>query len=617
MLRYMAFVWCEADAGQARVVQRLASRIGLRSPSGCCVVDRPGLKVHVWTDGQALGEVQPLADDGVLLGRLFTRVSDEEGEVPIPAILNAGVCARIARSGGRELIEGGYWGNYVALWRNPEDRHAFVLRGPASSLPCLYTSYRGVSVVFSCPEDLVRLAICRVSVDWEYLLAQLIVLLPSRHTGLRQVTELRSGECMRFDGGRSYSVEIYWDPRRIAQAETHCDRDLAATLRWKVKACVQAWATGHGRILHNLSGGLDSSIVLAALKGAPASPELICVTDYSVGADSDERAYARLAAACGRPCLHVETRRDASVRLEGMLGASRWIAPQGYLRRVEVARSRAELAQEYEASAIFDGSGGDQVFFSTAGSVSASDFVCRHGFAWPLARIIYISAQLERLSIWQVIGRALLAGGLSGRRDLFAELTSARTLLAADVIAAWRSNELVDSVRTHLAGLSPGKTLQVFLLSTLNDYYDPLGQPEDPVCISPLLSQPLLETVLRIPSYATIVGGMDRGLARRAFAAELPRAILQRRSKGGISEHIMAVLRANLPFLRELLLDGVLAQRRFLDRTKVAELLADRPTAATQGMAEIMRLICVEVWLRLWLQHAEATLPPGDRDISH
>ena len=67
-------------------------------------------------------------------------------------------------------------------------------------------------------------------------------------------------------------------------------------LRRTARACIHTWAACYSDIVHNLSGGLDSSIVLSCLKDAPSQPNISCLHYFGTGPDEDERKYARLMA---------------------------------------------------------------------------------------------------------------------------------------------------------------------------------------------------------------------------------------------------------------------------------------------------------------------------------
>ncbi len=122
--------------------------------------------------------------------------------------------------------------------------------------------------------------------------------------------------------------------------------------------------------------------------------------------------------------------------------------------------------------------------------------------------------------------------------------------------------------------------------------------------ISPLRSQPVVEVCLRIPTYWHASDGWSRALARRAFAADVPREILQRHLKGGVDGYVKRLLFANIQFVRELLLDGLLIREGLLDRRKLADTLSGRTTRGGAEMAEVFDHLSTEAWLRTWIDRS-------------
>jgi asparagine synthase (glutamine-hydrolysing) len=96
------------------------------------------------------------------------------------------------------------------------------------------------------------------------------------------------------------------------------------------------------------------------------------------------------------------------------------------------------------------------------------------------------------------------------------------------------------------------------------------------------------------------MGGISRGLARRAFADVLPREIRTRQVKGGGNPFFQYLVRANMRFLRECLCDGLLVGEGILDREKIAEYLVDEQTFRTIEAPEILLYFTAEVWLQQW-----------------
>src|SRR3546814_5662926 len=73
-----------------------------------------------------------------------------------------------------------------------------------------------------------------------------------------------------------------------------------------------------------------------------------------------------------------------------------------------------------------------------------------------------------------------------------------------------------------------------------------------------LMSHPIVEACLSVPSWEACRGGIDRSFARRSFARDLPASVIERRVKGGPDRFALQILRTQLPTIRARLLEGVL-----------------------------------------------------------
>jgi asparagine synthase (glutamine-hydrolysing) len=132
-------------------------------------------------------------------------------------------------------------------------------------------------------------------------------------------------------------------------------------------------------------------------------------------------------------------------------------------------------------------------------------------------------------------------------------------------------------------------------------FYSPLGEAGDPEYVCPLLSQPLMELCLRIPAYVHTAAGWDRAVERRAFSDVVHPDIILRRRKGAVSAEMRTMLQTNLPFVRELMLDGLLVRERLLDRRKVEQALSGANVALSAAAGEILGdHLSVEAWLQRW-----------------
>lgn len=153
--------------------------------------------------------------------------------------------------------------------------------------------------------------------------------------------------------------------------------------------------------------------------------------------------------------------------------------------------------------------------------------------------------------------------------------------------------------------VAPGKLYHAYLISAAAlTHYNPFASDEDPALISPLCSQPLMELSLRIPVDVLTIGGVDRAIARMAFSQELPPQIAARRSKGGLEEHAKAALFMNIGLVRELLLDGLLVSRGYIDRSELEAALSRKPTRTQSFVSEIYQYLTLEGWCRSWSHSA-------------
>jgi asparagine synthase (glutamine-hydrolysing) len=186
----------------------------------------------------------------------------------------------------------------------------------------------------------------------------------------------------------------------------------------------------------------------------------------------------------------------------------------------------------------------------------------------------------------------------------------ARSIVTREVVEAAKRNKRL----THLwltpnitREVPPGILWHIMSLSMAPAYYSSFVRSDYPERTLPLLSQPLVELCLRIPTCVLIRSGRDRALARRAFANDLPAEIIARYAKGRADHHIRNILDANVAFVRELLLDGVLVQKGLLNRANLELYLTrDRSPADFQYNEILQEHVCTEAWLRTWITNSSA-----------
>jgi asparagine synthase (glutamine-hydrolysing) len=596
MFSYVALAW-DTDAEEASAAAQFIANSLTSDARWRVALHRPGIAVFSTGERPNINQAYPLGGGrGVVLGKLFRR----DGAAPSLGHFTESPddSDAVAPIEGHHLVER-YWGRYVAFIE-AEDGGFAVLRDPSAALPCFRMYRDGVDIVFSWLEDVLAIlpSYRFPSVDWECLAAHIAFgELTGRPTALEGVIQVLPGELVQLGKPRG-ATSLLWNPCDHAGAAPLVDiAQASGALRRVVTNCAVSWASCYESVVLRLSGGVDSSILACCLSAQHTRTRITCLNYHSPGSDSDERPYARLAAARAQREL-VELERDADYRLEQVLDVARTPSPTNYLGRLG-ARTDADLAAAVGAPALFTGTGGDQLFFEFSHWWPAADYLRRRGFDRGFLATALDAARLGKVSLWRATRLAVVDRFRTGAPPM---QTKRHWALATETLWEPSSHPVrfLHPAHTEAFRLPIGKLMQVQQVTHFGGYYDPYQRQAAPELVNPLLSQPLIELCLRIPTYALTLGGRRRGLARHAFAQDLPPEIASRRSKGGLQEQISTVLARNLDFAREVLLDGELVRHRLLDRRRIESALEGGPRAAPGRAGEIHMYIGVEAWLQRW-----------------
>ena len=594
MLRYMVFAWNAGCPTQRGAANALIDHLHQQDRRWRLAMQATGCKVFVEavTAGNAIHLLH--GHHGIVVGSLL------KGDRIVGPMIEAAEADALLRTEGRHLVSA-YWGSYVAILSDQDKKTTWVLRSPMGTLNCLTCQLDGVQLYASHFADFVGLRLIKLSLSWQFIARSFAKLTEAHETGLNEVNGIGSGECSELRDGRALR-KLYWDPLSIARSDViRNETDAIDAMRTITRSSVNALASPHTSVLLQLSGGLDSSIVLGCLASAPTHPRITGVIRYSPDSDGDERAFAR-AAAKRAGCHLVELPRDPGFQVDAVLQAQPTEKPQSYLQYVGQGKALLTLAQEMGQTAIISGSGGDEIFFNAEPQRTVADYLHDRGLRPGLLDATLTASRLEGLSVWRVLREALKEGW--GRHPW----SPVERLRAERGVINWNRTEHVRQRTGHQPSwfapdryVPPGKQLQIALIARHGaaPCSPAFIDRTDPELLRPLLSQPLVELVLRIPTYLLISGGWDRAIARRAFAQDVPTEIIRRRWKGRQEAYTAEVVGRNLDFVRSVVLDGRLVSEGFIDRTRMSAALSGGPSGAVEGMRPISKCFALEVWLRI------------------
>lgn len=572
--QYLAFLDGRGQSAPPSVKQRFVLReLGLRSR-----LKFPG--VHLFASEGT--PVLALPNRRVLIGHLFDRSGRlvRDGSV-LPGSQSD---ARLMQ----DLLQN-YWGEYVAICHT-EDRQLTILREPSGGMAAIYALREGSGFVTSDISIAVELGLYKRQIDWTYISTFLAFPnLKTATTALEDVRELLPGCSLQLWGNYA-TTRVEWSPWDFVASHRRftAPKDAASATRATILSVVQAWANVDRDVLLELSGGLDSSIVAACLQGTDAHVRCCTLTTTVPGAD--ERQYARLMA--GQLGVELELRfLDLESARFDFPPPSHAAVPCMAPLQYAVDMTMGAAGTSHGTVSHFTGGGGDTVFCYLRTAAPAVDAFREVGIGAGFGAIGYLSL-LHNCTFWKaarVTAKKLLR---RPRSPCVADLT-----FLAPSIAPCRPAD-VHPWMSQPRGALPGDCERIAdLVGTMMfRVSSPRGQKR--WHRMPLLSQPVLETCLRTPSWMTIAGGRNRAVARSAFADLLPPEVLHRRSKGTFMNYSGAVYQRNKVRLREFLLSGTLHQHQLLDAGALQRFFNTELPPRDPSFMRVFELSMIENWLR-------------------
>lgn len=559
------------------------------------IAARTGLTNH-----SAVGSVHVLTNEsgsvlqfpaGLVIGNLFHRHGVGPALTRIEGVDAAAIGQDVVGT-----LTGRYWGSYVALWNG--DGRTSILRDPSGSTPCYYGRSPHAIAFASDAELLLEAGIVQPTIDWGGVAMTLYARdLPRSETGLEGVTELLAGRIATVaqDEVATRDFSSPWD--FVAHDLKISPEKQAERLRRVVHNSARSWGATHKMAVLAVSGGLDSSIVATCLKGAL---DLDCFTISTAEPRGNEEPFAR--ALCDELGFDLTARTyqlaDADIGVSTFAHLPR---PGGRTHGLAYDAPLLRLMEEKGADAFYTGSGGDNVFHSSHSARPLVDQYLTTGLNGDLISTWRDIAALTGASAWEILRHALRVprrGGEKYRWKFDPEFLSRDALEIVE--ARSPSHPWLDSPAKAL----PGKAAHVAMILRAQHYLHGYDRRLPFTPVAPLLSQPVVELCLSIPSWYVCRGGVDRSVARAAFADRFPPLIRDRRIKGGPDSFAIGLLQTNLPAVRERLLDGQLAARGIIDRDAVELALQPSRLATRTEYVRLLLLLDTEAWIEAWQSRA-------------
>lgn len=602
MFAYIAVSWNDADA-HARIAAN-AVLDHIRNSVSVGGGHHEGHGFAIYDVGSSIADdtitrikANSATPAGVIFGRAFRSDGNLTPTAPIRE-LNSTEAESLVQSEARSCLTK-FWGSYIAFLR--VGATMFVVTDPTCSIPCFYMQYRGLTIIFSHLEKCTFLDRTELSIDSSFVSDVLAYdKIQNGRTGLKGIFELLGGQKLTI-GRDTISTETIWDPREIARDALLCPPDDAANLLYETtRYVVQSWGSAFDSIAVNLSGGLDSTIVLSCLAEAKAHDKLLAIHHTSDSGDPSEAHYAR-AVSEFFGCDLLEIPFSAQVELPRVDQHPLTARPYRQYLAPDMTKISETIQSRRRIDAIFTGQGGDHLFRETSSALGFADVLMQHPLSSDLRTELLNAARLSNRSVWFVLRESLLAIFLQSKPGATELGIRARcspyNKLAHDKLSI---AECLPSWCLRSRGIPPAKFDQVSSLMHLFLVRETIDRPVSRDVFHPLISQPLIELSLRLPISMLCAKGVSRGLTRTAFKGRIPETIRMRMTKGETTRHHATKLANNYKLIAHELLHGELATRGLVSREQALPFMSEEQVRTHKLGHRILIYYTIEAWLRSW-----------------
>jgi asparagine synthase (glutamine-hydrolysing) len=416
------------------------------------------------------------------------------------------------------------------------------------------------------------------------------------HTIWANARSLPPGGVLAVDAGR-VSQRVYWSAYDFLPREGGREDDQVEEFRCLFDAAVRRRTAGRPDVWAELSGGTDSSSIVAtaqvnAASGAGIAGTVTLIDELGSG---DERRFSDLVV--GRFKLPNERVMNPWPWQRDSLGPPRTDEPRVMYPYYARDRQMCGLIRSHGGRVLLSGLGADH--YLSGSRLYLADWIAR-GRLRQAAGGILAWAMHDRVSFWTT----LLKEGVypfMPRRLRAAWLPPEER--APDWIAPGFAHELDLVPRLSLADNPPGPHGEFFGYATaqglqaLQHWLHREPFQDDLEVRYPFLDRELLEFSLQLPPESRVRPGAPKWILRAAMRGRLPEEIRARRGKGHVGARAVWALRHERTQLEALIRDPILGQLGCVDPPRLRLAMEAAWKGQVPNTVLLLSVLALEMWL--------------------
>ncbi len=492
-----------------------------------------------------------------------------------------------------------FWGRYVGALFNKTIKTLTLVRDPQGLSTIFYHAtpdgvvfYTELSLLYEALEN-------KPAIDLTFFGQHLIHANQAlAATPFEGIKELLPGMGLSFNLTGNYSQKLLWDVSQLGGSlitdENAFEEELLATLR----SCTKAWVGNAPGVCVELSGGTDSSGVLLLLHDVLPDKKLVAVNYIdSKTQSSNEIEFAQETADACNVQLHFLDWQTTSL-LDKLPADFLPNRPSTLLMSYKLHKQLHDFALENNCPEIMNGQGGDHIFCAPPPDQALADYWFQRGISGITKPLKELSG-IYRTPWFSLIRKNTKAAVCYYRKTRYIDLQHRKTThLNKDFLQQLKEEDFY--LNSVLSRMHPGKAAQIESLCHAVSYSE-RNQTTSNICHThPILSQPIIELGLRIPTYQSFYDGYDRIFFRRAVSRIRKTKSLWRRIKGQTTGTMIKQCAHHANDIRDIICNGQLVKSGLIDKQWLDTELIKMQHSQVESLWPILHMLTGQLWLNQW-----------------